>query len=244
MDRITLYFATRNRPHFVERTLQNLSLFLDDADILIANCSSAGKVEETSKIIDSYKSILNVREFLYEVDPGVALAYNDLFQKVQTSLSVIWSDDMLFLREIDNLIEFFRDDDVRLVALPMIDDISGAKSIQAGWPKDRYGCAVWDTPSGRCSNHTIVRQSHFAEYDNIWPQDEMIDQFFHNHTKFEQRIWPDDGPYVVHTRIDDETRLNMILDSSINRFRFPVGHPSRAGQSVTTLEQRERKILG
>jgi hypothetical protein len=236
----TIFFATRNRPNMVYRTLENISRYCPNHTVLVGNSSSKKFEEETTKIITLFKSIIDVEEILYLPDPGCANVYSDLFRRIKTELAIVWADDMFFTREHENLIQLFDNPEINLVGLPMIDDISSAPSIKASWPKDKFGCALWDTPTGRCAHHSIVRSSYFQKYDAVYTVDKYIDNFFHENTTTQMRYWPSDGAYILHTRFDDETRFNMLIDEKT--FRFPSGHPGRGGENVGSREEREEKI--
>ena len=219
MKEITIFLSTRNRPGLIKKTLENIQKICPQHKVLVGNASSNKYFEEVSKIINSYK---NTMEIPYSPDPGLSIVYSDLYKKIDTEIALVWADDMEFLKEFDSLLPYFDNPEIHLIALPMIDDISDAPiTTGGGWPKDEHGCALWMTSTGRCAHHAISRVSYFTQFGDVCgsgnPND-VIDNFCHKHTVPAQRIWPD-GPYILHTRIDDETRLNTVF--SEDNFRFP-----------------------
>ena len=230
---LTIFLSTRNRPKLIEKTLENIKAICPQHTVLIGNASSDGYFTEVSDIINSYDNAIEVP---YKPDPGLSIVYSDLYKKINTELALVWADDMEFLREFDTLLPYFDDSNVHLAALPMIDDISEAPiTTGGGWPIDEHGCALWQTGSGRCAHHAITRVSHFKQFGDVCgsgdPRD-VIDNFCHRHSSKEQRVWPTDGAYILHTRIDDATRLNTVLAGDIFRF------PSKA--SYSTSEERDK----
>lgn len=235
---VTIYFATRNRPIMVLRVLENILKFCPDFKVLIANCSSTGKFKETSDIIRGYSKKLDVREVIFNPDPGVQEVYSQLaLDHVDTEFALLWADDVSFLRCPYSLLSYFDDFNVVQVALPMIDDIHLTKTVSGAWPKDEFGCALWNTSTGRCAHHSILRMSYFQKFDKLYSLEDNGDPWIHKNTHSQMRIWPNDGPYILHTRIDDETRQNMISEG--NRFRFELGHKSRNGYNIASLKERE-----
>tara|TARA_R110000744_G_scaffold142854_1_gene254629 strand:+ start:5530 stop:6228 length:699 start_codon:yes stop_codon:yes gene_type:complete len=220
MKQVTIFLSTRNRPRLIKKTLDNIRQICPQHKVLVGNASSPRYFKEVSDIINSYNNTIQVS---YSPDPGLSIVYTELYKKIDTELAVVWADDMEFLREFDSLLPRFDNPNIHLVALPMIDDISSAPITTGnGWPKDKYGCALWATSTGRCAHHAISRVSHFIQFGDVCgagdPND-VIDNFCHYHTSPPQRFWPP-GPYILHTRIDDETRLNTVLGEG--RFRFPT----------------------
>lgn len=232
----TVFFPTRDRPDFLGRTLESIETYCAGSIVYISNCSSKKYFKIVDETIDSFRDRITIKKFEYEKDPGTSVCYNDMFQAIETSLALVWADDMIFLKNVRYLYDIFEDPRIQLVALPMIDDISAAPSITAKWPVDEFGCAIWDTATGRCAHHSIVRTSFFQQFENVYSVDEYIDNFFHHATVPSQRYWPE-GSYVLHTRIDDKTRLNMLIRD--DTFRFYVGHPGRGNFKYTTREERD-----
>ncbi len=236
-ERVTLYFATRNRPSMLRECLENVAEYCPKSKVLVANCSSENKMQESSAVIQKFP---NVVEHQYCPDPGMVDSYNNLYDKIETEFSLVWADDMFFFRGVDELVRRFDDPNVVLIGLPMIDDLLYAPS-QDAWPIDQFGCALWIRNGHRCAHNSIVRMSYFAKFEKVFTPDYMIDNFMHDKTAPDQRVWPTDGPYVKHLRVDDETRLNSLLTS--DRFRYPVGHRGRGGSTVKTVAEREENLL-
>ena len=242
MTNTTIFLSTRNRHKLIKKTLDNIQQKCPNFKVLVGNACSEDYIDEVSRIINSYD---NTTEVKYNPDPGLSVVYSDLYNKIDTEFAIVWADDMEFLRGCESLISHFDNPNIHLLALPMIDDVNNAtKSYPDGksWPKDEHGCAVWDTNSGRCSHHSITRVSWFKKFGNVCgdgnPND-VIDNFCHRHTSHEQRIWPNDGSYILHTRIDDETRLNIVLgwkDTGENM-------SFRSTQKFTNQETRERTLI-
>jgi hypothetical protein len=242
-EEVTIFFPTRNRPEMVLRTLENIIEYCPEFKVLIANCSSKNKLRDTKEIIDFYNSKLDIKEVIYDPDPGVEEVYSDLFLNyIKTEFALLWADDVLFLKKPHFILNHFLNFNINLIGLPMVDEVSFSKTVSATWPIDHYGCVLWNTPSGRCANHTILRVSYFQKFDKLYNYNavEYIDGFVHNHTTKDMRVWPNDGAYIWHSRVDDETRFNMIIADG--NFRFPIGHKSRGGEQAETLEQREKNI--
>jgi hypothetical protein len=219
MKEITIFLSTRNRLKLIKKTLDNIQQICPHHKVLVGNASSNTYFKEVSGIINSYSNTIEIN---YNPDPGLSVVYSELYKKIDTELALVWADDMKFLKNFDHLLNHFEEPNIHLVALPMIDDISAAPlTTSTGWPKDEYGCALWNTSTGRCSHHSITRVNYFKKFGDVCgtgdPND-VIDNFCHRHTTSSQRIWPQ-GPYVLHTRLDDSTRLNTVLGSG--RFRFP-----------------------
>lgn len=230
----TIFFSTRNRPALLRKTLSNIEAGTSDCAVLIGNACSTKYLKETSEIINSHP---NAQEIVYNPDPGLSLVYSDLYNHINTELAIVWADDMLFLQDPQSLFHHFQCSQTQLVALPMIDDISQAPlTTGKGWPKDKHGCALWNTPTGRCAHHAITRVDFFKKFKNICgsgkPHD-VIDNFCHRHTTESQRVWPE-GAYLLHERIDDETRRNTMFSS--DNFRFP------ALAEYKTAKERESSI--
>lgn len=214
----TIFFPTRNRPNMVKRLLDNIVEFCPNHVTLIGNCSSKDRIKETSDVVECYKDKINIQEIVFNPDPGCAKSYSDLFFSVKTELAIVWADDMLFLKNHEYLFDNFMNFSIQLIGLPMIDDVSASPLTRTEWPKDKHGCALWETTTGRCAHHSIVRTSYFQKYSTVYTSSEYIDNFFHNHTLPMMRIWPDDGAYILHTRIDDDTRYGMKIEEGIFRY--------------------------
>lgn len=211
---VTIFLATRNRNNLLPGVLDNIKEFCPDCYIVIANCSSEEQREETSTIISSSGKDLNIEEVVYEVDPGLIYVYADLFYAIETPLAMVWSDDTYFLEPLEPLLKSFDDPRILVAALPMIDDLRGLPG-SAGWPKDKQGCALWETPTGRCSNHTIARVEHFHKFQNM--RDLTVDGYFHQYSYGpNNRYWPDYA-CMLHTRFADDTRKGCLLTPT--RFR-------------------------
>jgi len=173
----------------------------------------------------------------------LSIVYSDLYKQIKTDYAIVWADDMLITKNTDTLLRHFSDPNIHLVALPMIDDISDAPSITAHWPTDKFGCAMWNTPTGRCAHHSITRVEHFKKFGEVCgngaPND-VIDNFCHRHTTPAQRVWPDDGDYVLHTRVDDSTRINTIFAK--DKFRIPLKKRAAMGSNYISSDEREEAI--
>lgn len=238
---LTVFFPTRNRPEILQKSLNSIMIYCPEAIIHISNNSTKEYFEQVEQVIQSFKDKLEIKQFYYENDPGCSVAFNDLFQKVETELALVWDDDVVFLRKINHLYEHFFDGNIQLVGLPMIDDISKAPSIEQGWKKDQYGCAVWNTTTGRCYHHAITRTKYFQQWNCVYTPTEYIDVFVHNHTQSNQRICLNEPAYLLHERIDDYTRANMLILSDVcgDVFRYPVGHKGRIGYNFKSRKERD-----
>jgi hypothetical protein len=231
-ERITFFLSTRDRPHILFNSLESIKKFSPESTILVGNASSKEFFEETSKVIKNYE---NAVEIPFAIDPGACIVYNKLHELIKTEFSIVWTDDVFLLKEVSDLLHFFDSDpNLLLVALPMIDDISEIESLESGtWKKDEHGCAMWVTSSGRCAHHSITRTEYFQKIGNVCGfgnNSDIIDNFFHNNTSETNRYWPNDGAYILHTRLNDNTRWNMVLNSSDNIYRFSPEERQRYNQ--------------
>lgn len=235
VKRATFFFPTRNRVHSLEQTLNSIDRFCSPySNVLVGNCSSGKDLQETSDLIKKYNF---AKEVVYNPDPGMGVVFTELFNKIETEFGICFGDDNLMLKDVAHLFKHFDDDSrISLVALPMVDNTAMAPS-QEDWPTDQFGCVLWMTPTGRCANHVMVRVSSFEKSANLYGPDWHVDNYFHNNTTCSQRIWPDDGAYIYHTRYDDDTRINSVIAGDV--FRFPVGHPGRCGSLIDKAKDRK-----
>jgi hypothetical protein len=217
MKNVTFYLCTKNRINQLIKSLESVRIYSPNSKIIAANASTGEKFEETSKIINSYE---NVTEVQFPIDPGMAPTYNQVYKMIDTEFAALWTDDVILLRPIDQLIHFFDNPNILLVALPMIDDLSSVTPADSRpWPTDQFGCALWETGSGRCAHYSITRTAAFRTH-NVCGNGELndvTDNFFHRNTRPEQRVWPDDGAYLYHKRYSDETRINCQLVTGKSR---------------------------
>ena len=233
---VTIFFPTRNRISLLERTLDSIEKYHSDIKVFVGNCSTKKYIDKVSETISRYNF---AKEFIYYPDPGMGDVFTELFDKIETKLAICYADDVFLLRKIDNLINFFENDKIQLVALPMIDNIMNAPSIKVAWSVDEHGCVLWDTPTGRCANHVMVRKSFFENHKNFFGPGSNIDNYFHNNSTQEQRIYPNDGAYLYHIRYDDDTRINSVISG--DTFRFPLGHPLRKNSNLIKAIDRDKR---
>lgn len=237
---VTFFFPTRNRPDLLERTLDALDMHCPDCTVLVGNCSSKKNMDIVSEIIGRYKF---AKEFQYDPDPGMGDVFTDLFDRIETKYAVCYADDVFLMRNIQNLVDCFEDEDIMVVALPMIDDTSNAPSRTTNWPKDEFGCVVWlMANNGRWANHVMVRMDYFKDHGIFFGYTKTnepynIDCYFHMASFLNQRIYPNDGAYLYHVRYDDDTRINSVISG--DRFRYPVGHYLRVGSTINKASDRE-----
>lgn len=236
---VTFYFCTKNRNNQLVSCLDSIKNFSPNSKILLANASTGEKFAETTEISRRYSNLVEVK---YPEDPGMCPVYNEIYKMVETQFAALWSDDLILLRPIESLISCFEDSAVMLVALPMIDDLSDFDPADKGWKVDEFGCALWSTESGRCAHFSITRTTSFRSYDvcGSGVMSEVTDNFFHSHTTREQRVWPNDGAYVLHKRYTDETRINTQLVPG--KFRHNESEKSRYRQNLKILQSAGVKI--
>ncbi len=208
---ITFFLSTRNRADLLYSSLESIQNKCANSTVLVGNASSGEQLKKTSQVIASFK---NAKEILFNPDPGICIVYNKLHEMITTPFGVVWCDDLQLIESIDSLLVNFDNENILLVALPMIDDVSHIPG-DLGWPTDKNGCALWNTPTGRCAHISITRTRHFQALGTVCGNglhDEIIDNYFHKNTTKYQRIWPTDKAYVYHKRRDDETRWEMLFN--------------------------------
>lgn len=208
----TFYLSTKDRNSQLINSLDSIVKFASSSKVIVANASTGQNFQETSNLIKSYSKLIEVIEVPYENDPGLCFVYNDIYKLVDTEYAILWTDDAVLVKSIDQLLDCFTNDKILLVALPMIDDLTDYifSGSEKPWPTDQFGCAEWMTKTGRCAHYSITKTKAFNTRDVCGtgnPAD-VIDNFFHKNTNAEQRIWPSDGAYVLHKRITDVTRIN------------------------------------
>ncbi|MBK22650.1 MAG: hypothetical protein CME70_01485 [Halobacteriovorax sp.] len=218
---ITFFLSTKNRPVILDSSLKSIMQYSPGSSIIVGNASTGAMYHETSDIISLYKNTLAVN---FSKDPGVSLVYNQLHDMILTKFCVVWCDDAVLMSPITTLLDHFEDPNILLVALPMIDNAEPhALPGNRPWPTDERGCALWQTPSGRCAHYSITRTKHFQKIGNVCGTGnatDVIDNFFHRNTNSSQRIWPNDKAYVLHNRVDDETRWQMMFNTEKKIHRF------------------------
>jgi len=232
----TIFFPTRNRPLVLDKTLNSIGSFVPGCKVFVGNCSSKDNIKETSDVVSRYNF---AEEIVFYPDPGMGDVFTILFDKIETKFAICYADDVFFLTEIGDLLNLFDNEDINVVALPMMDNTSNAPSIAKPWPTDNFGCVLWQGPNGRCANHWIVRVSAFKDHGSFFGPGHNIDNYFYNNSSQNQRIYPENGAYLYHMRYDDDTRINSVISG--DRFRFPIGHPLRKGSTLMKAIEREKK---
>jgi hypothetical protein len=236
---VTFYFCTKNRNNQLVLCLDSIKKFAPNSKIILGNASTGEKFLETSEIAKRYPNLIEIK---YPEDPGMCPVYNEIYKMVDTQFAALWSDDLILLRPIDNLVAYFEDISIMLVALPMIDDLSDFDPSDSGWEVDEFGCALWNTGAGRCAHFSITRTTRFRDYNvcGSGEMSEVTDNFFHNNTFINQRVWPNDGAYVFHKRYTDETRINTQLVAG--KFRLCEDEKNRFKQHLKILQNAGVKI--
>lgn len=217
---VTFFLSTKNRPTILDHSLKSIIQHSPGSKIIVGNASTGDMFHETSNIISLHE---NVKSVNFSKDPGTSLVYNQLHDMILTEFCVVWCDDVVLMRPITRLLDHFEDPNILLVALPMIDNPEPGSLAAGGWPTDGRGCVLWQTPSGRCAHISITRVKHFQKIGNVCGTgnaSDVIDNFFHRNTNGSQRIWPNDEAYVLHNRVDDETRWQMMFNTEKKIHRF------------------------
>lgn len=238
-EKITFYFCTKNRNYLLTSCLDSIAKFSPNSKVVLANASTGEMFHETSEIISKYK---NVTEVKYEEDPGMCPVYNEIYKMVETEFAALWSDDLILLRSIDHLVPFFDDPNIMLVALPMIDDMSNCNPDEPKWGVDEFGCALWNNSGSRCAHFSITRTGRFRESNvcGSGEPSEVTDNFFHNNTRSDERVWPGDGAYVLHVRFPDDTRINSQLTKG--RYRHDENSKNKYREHLATLNLSAVKV--
>lgn len=238
---LSVFFPTRNRDEYLEKTLEMITIFCPGALIFVANCSSPDKILETSNVIKSFE---NTKEIIMSPDPGLSVAYNKLFiESIYTPYCIWLADDTLFLKSVYNLLNYLEcNKNINLVGLPMIDNIDDLPNEDLPWSKDEFGCALWlDKNKTRVAHYGILRTAYFKKIGKvviIADENRFIDRFCNENTSFSQKYWPKDGAYLYHKRLLDDTRVNSIVGGS--KFRFPSQYRNKFGKVLTTAKEREK----
>jgi GT2 family glycosyltransferase len=236
LNNITIFLPTRNRLESLKKTLDGINKFVPTSHVIIGNCSSSKYLKEVGDLIKLYN---NAKEIIYNPDPGASISYNNLFMdNVEDDLAIWLADDVEFIREIDNLVSLFDDEKINLVGLPMIDDLTSDSNLGEGWPKDKFDCAIWINSFGcRVAHHAIIRTNFFKKH-GVADRDYPIDNFCDIRIGKKDRIWPEDGAYLYHKRVFDETRINSIYFE--DRFVLPKEHIYRKDLNIDKASDRDK----
>lgn len=235
LNELTFFIGTKNRSSLLFESLRSLEIYSPEAQIIVGNSSSDDEFLATSEVIKCFK---NASEVVFSPDPGFALVYSKLFDRVRTKFAAWWTDDAFLLRPISEYLAAFDSETVKLVALPMLDVINFDSQT---WPVDSRGCVLWETPTGRCAHYAVVRVEHFKNLGNVCgdgsSMSDVCDNFFHKNSECSERFWPSSGPALLHSRYADSTRAKSML--ALGNYRYSSEAREKLSQTSPSKSLRE-----